>query len=133
MRIWKSFLAAVLVAGLLTALGGFVLAQESGLKVTRNVVATAVENRQPVEATAPIAADVGQLFYFTEVEGGPATIQHVWIWQGRTMATVSLEVKSSRFRTWSSKRIQPDWKGQWRVEARTSDGAVLSFKDFEIE
>ncbi|MBI2201960.1 MAG: DUF2914 domain-containing protein [Armatimonadetes bacterium] len=133
MRIWQGFLASVLVAGLLFSAGGLVGAQESGMRVMRDVLATAIENRQPVEANGQITADVGQLFYFTDVQGGPGTIQHVWIWQGRTMATVTLEVKSSRFRTWSSKRIQPDWKGQWRVEARTSDGAVLSFKDFEIE
>lgn len=124
----------VVVAVLLVAVAsGLVVAQESGLKVVRGVLATAIENRLPVEATAPIAANVGQLFYFTEVEGGPATIQHVWIWKGQTMATVSLEVKSPRYRTWSSKRIQPEWTGQWRIEARNSDGTVLSSHDFEIE
>lgn len=120
--------ALVLVA----VAGGAALAQESGVKVVRGVLATAIENRLPVEAAAPIAANVGQLFYFTEVEGGPATIQHVWIWKGQTMATVSLEVKSPKYRTWSSKRIQPEWTGQWRIEARNSDGTVLSSHDFEV-
>lgn len=125
----------VVVAVLVVAVAsGLVAAQEpAGLKVVRGVLATAIENRLPVEATAPIAANVGQLFYFTEVEGGPATIQHVWIWKGQTVATVSLEVKSPRYRTWSSKRIQPEWTGQWRIEARNSDGTVLSSHDFEIE
>ena len=99
---------------------------------TRSATAGSSQS-QPVEATAPIAANVGQLFYFTEVEGGPATIQHVWIWKDQTMATVSLEVKSPRYRTWSSKRIQPEWTGQWRIEARTSDGTVLSSHDFVVE
>lgn len=113
--------------------GGLVLAQEPSLRVVRDVVASAIENREPVEVTAPIAASVGQLFYFTEIEGGPATIKHVWIWEGRIMATVTLELRSPRFRTWSSKRIQPEWTGQWKVEARTSDGAVLSSQEFVIE
>ena len=126
MRIWLVVLALALMAGNVTA-------QESGMRVVMDVLATAVENRQPVEATAPIQSGVGELFYFTEVHGGPGSIQHVWIWQGRTMATVPLEVRSSRFRTWSSKRIQPDWTGQWRVEARTADGKVLSFKEFVVE
>ncbi len=123
----------VMLALALALMAGSVTAQESGMRVALDVLATAVENRQPVEATAPIQSDVGELFYFTEVHGGPGSIQHVWIWQGRTMATVPLEVRSSRFRTWSSKRIQADWTGQWRVEARTADGKVLSFKEFVVE
>lgn len=106
---------------------------QAGMTVAMDVLATAVENRSPVEAAAPIKSDVGALIYFTEVHGGPGTIQHVWIWKGRTMATVPLEVRSSRFRTWSSKRIQPEWLGEWRVEARTEDGKVLSFKEFVVE
>ena len=124
---------SLLVGALLVGITGLGIAQESGIRIMRDILATAVENRQPVEANGDISADVGQLFYFTDVQGGPGTIQHVWIWQGRTMATVSLEIKSARFRTWSSKRIQPEWTGKWRVEARSSDGAVLSFKEFEIE
>ena len=128
MRIWLVMLALALAL-----MAGSVTAQESGMRVALDVLATAVENRQPVEATAPIQSGVGELFYFTEVHGGPGSLQHVWIWQGRTMATVPIEVRSSRFRTWSSKRIQPDWTGQWRVEARTTDGKVLSFKEFVVE
>ena len=124
---------SLLVGALLVGITGLGIAQESGIRIMRDILATAVENRQPVEANGGISADVAQLFYFTDVQGGPGTIQHVWIWQGRTMATVSLEIKSARFRTWSSKRIQPEWTGKWRVEARSSDGAVLSFKEFEIE
>ncbi|HET6780581.1 MAG TPA: DUF2914 domain-containing protein [bacterium] len=130
MRIWQ---VSLLVGVLLVGATGLGIAQESGIRIMRDVLATGIENRQPVEANGQIKADVGQLFYFNDVQGGPGTIQHVWTWQGRTMATVSLEVKSARFRTWSSKRIQPEWTGKWRVESRSSDGTVLSFKEFEIE
>lgn len=134
MRIKQVLISAVLTVALVAAVsGGFGLAQEAGLKIVRDVLASAVENREPVEATAPIQATVGQLFYFTEIEGGPGTIEHVWTWEGRTMATVTLDVRTPRFRTWSSKRLQPEWTGQWRVEARTSDGNVLSFKEFVVE
>jgi len=130
MRIWQ---VSLLVGVLLVGATGLGVAQESGIRIMRDVLATGIENRQPVEANGQISADVGQLFYFNDVQGGPGTIQHVWIWQGRTMATVSLEIKSARYRTWSSKRIQPEWTGKWRVESRSSDGTVLSFKEFEIE
>jgi hypothetical protein len=126
MRIWLLVLVAALIASPAAA-------QETGMTVAMDVLATAIENRSPVAATAPVPATVGQLFYFTEVHGGPGKIEHVWIWRGRTIATVPLEVRSPRYRTWSSKRIQPDWTGQWRVEARTADGKVLSFKEFVVE
>jgi len=133
MRIWQAAVVCMLVAVLLAAAGGSGFTQESELKVVRDVLATRIENRQPVEAAMPVPSGVGELFYFTEVQGGPGTIQHVWIWQGRTMATVSLEVRSSRFRTWSSKRIMREWTGQWKVEARGPGGAVLSSKEFEVK
>lgn len=120
----------VLVAALIAAPAA---AQQMGMTVAVDMLATAIENRSPVEAKVPVSAAVGQLFYFTEVHGGPGTIEHVWTWEGRTIATVSLEVRSPRFRTWSSKRLQPEWTGQWRVEARTADGKVLSFKEFVVE
>jgi hypothetical protein len=131
----RQAVAVAVLAGLVvaTAAGGFAFGQEPMLKVVRDVLASAVTDRQPVEATIPISTGVEQIFYFTELEGGPATIRHVWTWQGRTMATVTLEVKTPRFRTWSSKRIQPEWTGQWRVEAQTTDGMVLSSKDFTIQ
>ncbi len=104
-------------------------------RVIRDVLATAVTDREPIKAPTPVPADVGRLYYFTEVVevGPPIIILHIWYWRDRYISTVLLEVSGPRFRTWSYKTIPPTWTGRWRVEARTPDGTVLSSKTFVVE
>ncbi len=104
-------------------------------RVVRDVLATAVIDREPEQILPPIPADVGRLYYFTEViEAAPSTtILHLWYWRNRNVNVVLLEVNGPRFRTWSYKTILPTWTGDWRVEARTPDGTILSSKAFRVE
>jgi hypothetical protein len=39
-------------------------------------------------------------------------------------------VKGPRWRVWSSKSLNPDWLGQWRVTVVDDTGAVLVQRDF---
>ncbi len=113
---------------------GVAVAQtEAAVTVLRDALAGDVVDREPTPAPAPIPAGVGRICYFTEVSAAtPTTIQHVWTWKDQEMATVSLQVSGSRFRTWSCKAIMSEWTGPWKVEARSSDGAVLSSKTFTV-
>lgn len=108
---------------------------ELRLRIARDVLATAVTDREPAQAPQPVPADVRQLYYFTEVieAGAPTTITHIWYWQGRQVAAIPLEVRGPRFRTWSSKTILPTWTGEWRVEAHGPDDSVLSSQSFTVE
>jgi hypothetical protein len=45
---------------------------------------------------------------------------------------VDLEIGGSPWRTWSSKAIPPEWSGDWSVEIRDADGAVLETVGFTI-
>ena len=103
-------------------------------RVVRDVLATEVTDREPAEAVLPIPAEIGRLYYFTEVveAGSPQEILHVWTWQDRDVGEIPLKVQGRRFRTWSYKTIPPTWTGQWRVEARTPEGAVLSSESFVV-
>jgi hypothetical protein len=84
---------------------------------------------------SPVPAEVGRLYYFTEVveAGRPTTVLHLWYWRNRNVSVVLLEVNGLRFRTWSYKTIPRAWTGEWRVEARTPDGTILSSRAFLIE
>jgi hypothetical protein len=107
----------------------------AGPRVARDVLATAVVDREPVPVSFPISAEVGRLSYFTEiVEAGSATtVLHLWYWRNRNVSVVLLKANGPRFRTWSHKTIPPAWTGEWRVEARTPDGTILSSKTFRVE
>lgn len=104
-------------------------------RAVRDVLATAVVEREPVQVSSPIPAEVGRLYYFTEiVEAGSATtLLHLWYWRNRNVSVVLLKVNGPRFRTWSYKTIPPTWTGEWRVEARTPDGTILSSKAFQVQ
>ena len=97
------------------------------------VVCTSVEDRAPVGAADRFPAGVGRLMCFSEVLGGTGKVVHVWIRGDREVAVIELRAHGERWRTWSEKRILPEWTGAWRVEVRAEDGTVLAKAEFTIE
>ncbi|RME32350.1 MAG: DUF2914 domain-containing protein, partial [Deltaproteobacteria bacterium] len=95
----------VLVVSILVCLPAFAWA----LEVEELSLARGIEQRQPVDTLEVVPADVGRLYCFSRVTGArdDTRIAHVWYWQDREMARVDLPVRSSNWRTWSSKRILP--------------------------
>ena len=48
------------------------------------------------------------------------------------MARVVLPVRSADWRTWTSKRILPQWTGRWKVEILDSDENLLQTITFTV-
>ena len=97
------------------------------------VVATDVQDRQPVGEGTVFPADVGRVFVWTRVTGATGTsIQHVWMHPDGQETPVSLDVGGSPWRTWSSKTIPPEWAGEWTVEIRDAAGNVLETVSFTV-
>jgi hypothetical protein len=63
----------------------------------------------------------------------PTTVTHVWYREGKTMARVELAVGSSRWRTKSSKRLLPEWTGEWEVRVLDAAGTVLGSATFTVQ
>jgi len=125
-------LAVVLIS---LVLFGFTFAQDMAvLTVEEQVICTAIEDRAPTGADSSFASDVGQLYCFTKISGAEDTtsVSHIWYFNGEEKAKVELNVKSKNWRTWSSKRIDPGWIGDWRVEVVSASGDVLSTRSFTI-
>jgi hypothetical protein len=60
------------------------------------------------------------------------TIEHRWFWKDKLYRAVTLRIQPnerSGFRTYSRTAVG---KGDWRVEARTRDGAVLHEETFVV-
>ena len=111
-------------------------AQEGADIVVENIqICTSVEDRVPVGADTMFSTDVEQLYCFTRLKCSQDvnTVAHVWTFNDREMARVELTTRAKTWRTWSSKRILPAWKGKWRVDVVSADGDVLASKDFEIK
>ena len=112
-------------------------ASSSGLRVIRAYVCKGIEQSEPTEAGKTFIPEDGvmRLCCFSEIAGaaGPDTVLHIWRWGDREMARVVLEVKSSRWRTWSTKRVLDEWGGEWHVDVTDSDGVVLTRLEFSVE
>lgn len=125
---------------LIVALGIFVcssLAMAEGgksLSVSRAVMCTGLEGREPMNPGTTFPSTVGQLFCFTEVLGAvePTTITHVWYFKEMERHRFSLQVQGEKWRTRSFKTIQPAEVGDWRVEVLDAAGQVLTKVLFTI-
>jgi len=98
-------------------------------------IATTMENRLPQRTAQSFPVTVGKLYCFTKVVGAKTetSITHTWYHQDKKMAEVVLPVRSLYWRTWSSKKIIPQWKGPWRVEITSKEGSLLKTITFAIE
>ncbi|MBD3347773.1 MAG: DUF2914 domain-containing protein [Candidatus Eisenbacteria bacterium] len=110
----------------------------SEFEVLRAYICRGIDQSEPTEAGKsfiPAPDGVLQLWCFSEI-GGPArrdTVLHVWYWGEREMASVALEVKGPRWRTWSTKQILDEWSGEWRVDITDHAGNLLSSLGFSVE
>ena len=110
-------------------------AMQTPIAIKEGVMATAVENRLPHGVANQFPATVGMLYCFTTVGGAEAdiSISHTWYYQDKEMAQVVLPVRSMLWRTWSSKTILPEWKGNWKVAVTAEDGTLLETITFTVE
>jgi hypothetical protein len=130
----KCGILAFVLTGLL--LGGIASAQEApGLKVEEMAFCTAVQDRAPSGVDTAFASTVESVCCFVRVDGASdtTTITHVWYYDDREMARVELAVKSWSWRTWSSKKILPEWQGTWRVDVLGPNGDVIKSGTFAIK
>jgi hypothetical protein len=101
--------------------------------VARGLFTLAVADREPGEAVTRVPADVGEVFFFTElVDLEGRTVVHRWEWNGQVMAEVAFDVGGPRWRVWSRKALLPEWRGEWSVRVLDDAGAVLAERRLEV-
>ena len=111
---------------------------ESNLSVIRAYVCKDIEQSEPAEAGKSFIADpdgLWRLCCFSEIAATsyPDTVVHAWFWGDRLMAEVRLFVGAATWRTWSTKRILDEWRGEWHVDILDRQGLLLERLDFSVE
>jgi hypothetical protein len=100
-------------------------------EVARAIITTAVVDREPVNDLEVIPASESTVVFFTDLRGMEGqTIKHVWMHGNEQIADVSFEVRGPRWRIWSSKKMIPEWNGNWTVQVVNGAGDVLAEKSF---
>ncbi len=97
------------------------------------VLARSVMDRMPQDTGTAFPPEVGELILWTRVTGGDGqTLTHVWFHGDTEVASVSLTIGGSPWRTWSRKTIPAELTGAWHVEIRDAAGTVLKRIDFTV-
>ncbi len=104
-------------------------------RVARSALSSDVRDREPVdELFGTIVLESGgarRLYYFTEVQDmAGETVQHRWVRNGETVATVEFPIGGVRWRIYSSKLLSSTMDGQWEARAESADGEVLDRIEF---
>lgn len=104
------------------------------LSVIEAVVTTEIRDREPVDSVQGYPAGIERLYCFTRVVGAEddTFVTHVWYFADEEMAQIELPVRSSDWRTWSSKSILPAWAGDWRVDVVDPAGNRLASVSFVL-
>lgn len=100
-------------------------------------LSTGIRNREPVD-TAPEQIAMNpegliRLFLFTELKDLKGeNIHHDWYRNGQRVARVTMTPQLERLKAHSSKYINTNMRGDWRVEVIKDDGALLAEAAFEV-
>jgi hypothetical protein len=102
--------------------------------IQKAVICERVENRTPWGIRKAYPSTIGNLYCFTHLAEIPSggTVYHVWYYGMKEVAKVGLSISPPQWRTWSSKAILPNWKGDWKVEIVSGDH-ILTTLAFAIE
>ena len=114
---------------------GVSVAQAADLRVADGTITSAIENQIPVDRIESYRADFGKLYCFTRIVGaqGDTEVTHVWYFQDNELARVTLPIRSSDWRTYSSKRFLPQWAGEWRVVVSDGEQNEIATIPFRLE
>ena len=109
-------LTTMLLAGIVSLIFVSAAPAETKLSVEAAVIATSVENMTPMGVAEKFPATVGKLYCYSKIIGGGegVSIKHVWYYRDKKVLEVPLAVKYPIFRTYSSKRIPPNYTGIWK-------------------
>lgn len=100
-------------------------------EVARSAFTTGVDNREPIDSVSSLENNKTKIYYFTELRNMQGqTVKHRWEYKGKIMAEVPFQISGSRWRTYSSKKLDPSWNGEWKVSVVDEAGNTLSVNTF---
>ena len=99
--------------------------------VTRAQFTRDIKDLEPVDAVSTLTNDQTRIVYFTEIRGmAGQTVTHRWEFNGKVVLEKTHEVGSSRWRAYTSKKLDPAWVGEWKASVVDAEGQTLSVNTF---
>ncbi|NND44614.1 MAG: DUF2914 domain-containing protein [Xanthomonadales bacterium] len=105
--------------------------------VSRSTFASEIRNREPIGITRILDDSDSERHFFTEISGATRStaVVHYWFADGVPVWLEELPVEPSyRWRTWSSKRIEPDVARNWEVVVvEKQTGCILHSQAIRVD
>lgn len=98
------------------------------------IVCEDVKDGIPYNASVAFSISAGKIYCFTFFDSiaEDMPIYHNWIFRDRPSARIRLNLKSSRWTTFSSIQLREADKGPWRVEITDASGRVFKILRFSV-
>ncbi|HEY1772897.1 MAG TPA: DUF2914 domain-containing protein [Gammaproteobacteria bacterium] len=109
-------------------------AKASNGSVQKAQFTSAVDNHEPKDNLDTLSNDQTRIFFYAvlvNLQGQEVTFR--WSYNDVTQAEVKQTPTSARYRTYTSKTLDPSKLGTWKVEVVDASGAVLTSKTFEYK
>lgn len=104
------------------------LVQANDVKISRTAFSTAIERHEPINRLNTIQHANQKIYFFTEVRNAHGKkITHQWLHNDWVTQSVTLSIKSNKWRTYSSKSFHPGTpKGTWTTRVLDENGNLLT-------
>lgn len=133
-KYWPALIAASLSVATIASAQDPQQAGAPKAPMAETQVGTSVVDRTLSGAAESFPAGTEKVFCFARVSNIPVDgqIEFVWLKGDAEQARVAQTVRSSPYRTWSSKNLGADGAGDWRCEI-VHDGKVIQSTKFKVE
>jgi hypothetical protein len=104
-------------------------------KVLKTAVCTDVKDKNPFGKAYSVQWSTNGIYVWNliECETGLSSIRHIYYFKGKRVNDIALDIRSSRWRTWSYKALSDKrFIGTWRVDITSADGKLLESVQFEV-
>lgn len=101
--------------------------------IKRFIISSSVKTNEPVGTINDIIFDnnIATVYAFSEVSNlNNTTLYYIWSLDDKDVAKVKVNVGGNRWRSYSSKFIQPNMHGEWKVELQNGQGEILAINRF---
>jgi hypothetical protein len=124
----------LLLLGFLLLPGQLPAADESPLKVAELTVCQEVVDRACQAPSRSFGPEIEMISCLSKVDGatGEAFVSHVWTFEGKEVRRVKLPLRTTSYRTWSSKRVK-GLPGKWKVEVFDPLDRSIGVVEFAVE
>ena len=105
------------------------------MAITRAVVGTGIENREPVGVAETFPASTEKVYCFIEATniGKDTEASFVWFQGDKELRKINVPLQAGpKWRTWTYKNIGGQ-KGDWKVEIKDAEGKLLKDVKFKVE